>query len=386
MSDYNSTVYDLFGEPFFDPETPVQFRLFDPKICGELQEEWLASAVEQHGIARAELDAMIASMLLRRWKDGTGKEGFLLYTEQQARIAKKLQMTGRYSEAELVHVFTNWNDYLQTLSVDDFAYDNMDEDDYENFRWRTHQMTDFFAKDLARLEDPIFPFRAEHWFEDRKATALKRHAEWSRTRDYLAIRTDADLTPSQRERWRKTLHQLQFSDEWGRLAMAQVFAAQIEQGYSVEISFRSGETANFDQTTFKGIDWPWTLSRFKETRNEGKVFPLRTPDFNLTENGLQLLNKPSPEAYKALHEKYALDELFTLLDKKGPSLWECDLAASGRAACAECGTTFERTTASRQYCSERCRSRAKSRRWRENDPERARMAQARHYREAYPDG
>ena len=118
----------------------------------------------------------------------------------------------------------------------------------------------------------------------------------------------------------------------------------------------------------------------------GKAFPLRTPDFNLTESGLQLLSPLSPEAYTALHEKYRLDELSALVAERGPGLWECDLAASGRGTCPECGAIFERTTSSRQYCGERCRGRAKSRRYRQSDPERARLAQAKHYKEAYPDG
>lgn len=315
----HDTIYDLFGAPFFDPKNPVQFRLFDPQICGELQEDWLAYAVESKGITRAELDAMISGKLLRRVKNADGREGFLLYTEHQALMAKKLRTTGLYSEAELLHIFTNWNDYVETLSTDLFAYDDID-DDYESFRWRTREMADFFAKDIARMDDPSFPFKTAE-MEAHKLEAHRRHAEWCRTRDYLATRSDADLKPAQREHWRKVLHQLRFSDEWGRLSMAQVFAAQIEQGYSVEVSFVGWEATNFDQITFKNINWSWTLNSLKATRNEGKAFPLRTPDFNLIENGLQLLHNPSPEAYKALHEKYQLDELFKLLEEKGAELW-----------------------------------------------------------------
>jgi hypothetical protein len=87
--------------PGFDMETPLQFRLFDPQICRELQDDWFAYAVESRGITRSELDAMIAGKLLRRWKDSAGREGFLLYTEQQARLGKELQAIGRYSDAEL---------------------------------------------------------------------------------------------------------------------------------------------------------------------------------------------------------------------------------------------------------------------------------------------
>lgn len=389
MSDAQETErinpFNPIPAPGFNMETPLQFRLFDPQICGELQDDWLAYAVESHGITRSGLDAMIAGKLLRRWKDSAGREGFLLYTEQQARLAKELQVTGRYSDAELQHIFSEWNEFLEILSVDDFAYDNMDVDDYESWRWRTREMTRFFADDIVRMDNGFCPVPAEQ-LEAHKADARKQYADWLRTRDYFATRSDTDLKPRQHEGWRKALHEIRFSDEMSRLMMAQPFKAQIEQGYSIEVSFRGWETKNFTETTFRSIDWRSTLERFKGTRNEGKAFPLRTPDFNLTERGLELLNNPSPEAYKELHERYRLDELFALVAERGAALWECELSATGRGPCAECNAVFERTTSRRQYCSERCRNRAKNRRWRENDPERARRAQAKHYKEAYPEG
>ncbi|MGA8673117.1 MAG: hypothetical protein WB679_24800 [Terracidiphilus sp.] len=323
--------------------------------------------------------------MLRRWKDGAGREGFLLYTEQQARLAKELRAAGRYSDDELHHIFGEWNEFLEILSLDDFAYDDMNVDDYESWRRRTREMTKFFSDDIARMDDGFCPVPAEQ-LEGHKADARERCADWLRARDYFATLSDADLKPLQREGWRKALHKIRFSDEMSRLWMANPFKAQIEQGYSIEVSFRRWEIKNFNETTFGSINWRSTLERFKGTRNEGKAFPLRTPDFNLTEKGLELLNNPSPEAYKTLHERYQLDELFALIAERGPALWECDLSAAGRGTCAECNAVFERTTSRRQYCSERCRSRAKSRRWRENDPERARRAQAKHYKEAYPEG
>src|SRR5260370_4892 len=143
-------------------ETPLQFRLFDPQLCGGIQDDWLAYAVESNGVMRAELDAMIADGLLKRWKDNVGVEGFLLYAEQQARMAKKLQATGRYSLAELQHIFGEWNSYLEMLACDDFAYDNVEIDDYENFRRRTRDMADFFAFDLERMEKNNYPMPPDH--------------------------------------------------------------------------------------------------------------------------------------------------------------------------------------------------------------------------------
>ncbi len=377
--------FNLLHAPGFDMETPLQFRLFDPQICGELQDDWLAYAVESHGITRSELGAMITGGLLRRWKDSAGRGGFLLYTEEQARLGKQLQAHGRYSDAELQHIFGEWNEFLETLCVDDFAYDTMEVDDYESWRRRTREMSQFFADDIVRMDDGFCPVPVEQ-LEGHKANARRQYAEWLRNRDYFAVRSDAELKPRLRLDWRKALHEIRYSDEMARIFLAQPFKAQIEQGYSVEIFFRGWETKNFTETTLGSIDWRLSLARFKEARNEGKAFPLRTPDFNLTERGLELLNNPSPEAYKTLHEKYRLDELFTLVAERGPALWQCDASATGRGICLGCNAVFERTTWRRQYCSEPCRKRTKSRRWRESNPDRARQAQAKYYKGAYPEG
>ena len=131
-------------------KTPLQFRLFDPEICGELQDDWLGFAVESHGITRSELDAMIASTLLRRWRNSDGRKGFLLYTEEQARVAKQLKATGRYKDAELQHIFSEWNQFLELLSSDDFAYDKTEVDDYECWRRRTREMTQFLQIKLPK--------------------------------------------------------------------------------------------------------------------------------------------------------------------------------------------------------------------------------------------
>jgi hypothetical protein len=383
--DYFSVMSALLEAPGFDFDTPLQFRLFDPQICSELQEDWLAQAVEAHGVTRAELKEMIANGLVKRWENGAGASGFLLYSEQQARLAKKLQTGGRHSLPELQHIFNEWNAHLEMLTCDELAYDSYDIDDYEHYRRRAVELADFFAEDLVRMETHGDLWASPEDLTRHKERARKQHREWARTRDYLASRSDTELTPQMRQNWRKSLHQIRFADEHARLITANAFVAQIEQGYSPEVVFQGWEIKDFSETTFGRPNWHATLHRFKETRKEGKAFPLRTPDFDLTEKGIELLGTPSPDDYKALHEKYFLGELTALINKRGSSLWVCDLEASGRGACVVCNGIFERTTASRLYCSERCRNRAKSQRYRESDPERARRAQARHYRDAYPE-
>jgi hypothetical protein len=79
---------------------------------------------------------MIANGLVKRWENGAGASGFLLYSEQLARLAKKLQAGGRHSLPELQHIFNEWNAHLEMLTCDELAYDSYDIDDYEHYRRR----------------------------------------------------------------------------------------------------------------------------------------------------------------------------------------------------------------------------------------------------------
>jgi hypothetical protein len=146
-------VFNLFEAAGLDKRASLEHRLFDPQICGEIQEDFLVNAVEHHGISGSELKSMIAGKLLRHCKNKAGREGFLLYAEQQARVAKKLQATGRYSVAELQHILAGWNDFLEILSADVFAYEDMDVDNYEHFRRRSRELTDAFAGETRTFLD-----------------------------------------------------------------------------------------------------------------------------------------------------------------------------------------------------------------------------------------
>ena len=159
---------------------------------------------------------------------------------------------------------------------------------------------------------------------------------------------------------------------------ADKFRGAILQGFSPEVFFRSysQDTHGF---TFDRIHWKTTLQRVKQLRSIGKCFPLRTPDFDLTEAGMTLHNQLAPEAYTNIYERYQLGKLAKAVEEMGGDLWNPREDPPDRPTCAECGNPFARGLA-KQYCSAKCRSRAKQRRYRERDPERARLNQARYWR------
>lgn len=362
---------------------PLEWRIFDVQLCENLQIDWLAGAVASSDVGRDALNALIRDGLVRTWRDAKGTEGYILYSEQLVRHAHKLRLSNRYALDELQHIFSDWHSFLEIVTTDELAYDSMDVDDYEHFKRRAAEMVQFFGEDLERTNDGYFVLPSEQW-EFRQRETREKLSLWSWINDKVQNNPDDQLEPAVQLAWRKQLFQLRWTDEWSRMMTAQQYSTQIEQGYSTEITF-NGHTWQDGVTTLQNLNWPSTLRRHKETRNEGKEFPLRTPDFNVTELGIEYLKPMTPAEYQAIYEQYRLDQLHTLLAQEGAALWTCDLAASGRAACEECGEIFERTAASRRFCSERCRNRNKGRRHREKDPERHRQAQARHYRNTYPE-
>jgi hypothetical protein len=170
---------------------------------------------------------------------------------------------------------------------------------------------------------------------------------------------------------------LRFVDEAIRLQEAQRMVVQLEQGYSPEVEF-NGWSQHGTELTLTHLNWRSSLVQWRRSRIEGARFPLRTPDFNLTEHGLELLGRPSPTEFEALFTRYRLDDLYRQLERMGSDLWEPALA-TGTVACPQCGTSFARKVASKVYCTDACRARAKSQRYRDRDPERARLNQARYW-------
>jgi len=91
------------------------------------------------------------------------------------------------------------------------------------------------------------------------------------------------------------LFRLRWAAEWVRVSNAQRFQSAVIQGFSSGVFF-SSYSHDSNGLTFERIDWKLTLRSLRQTRSEGKRFPLRTPDFDLTETGLILRKPLAPEA------------------------------------------------------------------------------------------
>jgi hypothetical protein len=137
-------------------------------------------------------------------------------------------------------------------------------------------------------------------------------------------------------------------------------------------------------TTLSDINWGSTFRRVRDLRREGKVFPLRMPEFNVTERGIELLRPLTPEQYAEIYSRHNMREMFRVLDEMGTEVWSPPPPALGDSVCPECTGHFDRQAPTQIYCCERCQKRAKNRRWRERDPERARQCQARYWKSYGP--
>lgn len=374
---------DFFLDHLFDTSMKVcgqamEFRVFDTQWCGALTEDWLRGSLTDL-INPTDLQWILDQGLLRRWRNKKGEEGYILYTPEQAQVLQKLIASGRYSVEELRHLMTDWDDYLEAIVMDEPPYDDFEISDFEHFKRRVQENIELFEFDQEHYRERPNYLSDDGW-EHQKTIVADKLTYWRRVARIFDGKVEEQLSPKLRDGFLRQLFHLRWLDEYVRINMVQQFETAIKQGYSTEVSF-DGFSNMGGEVTLSNINWGSTLRRFRETRREGKNFPLRTPAFNVTEAGIQLSSHLSPEAYAQMHEQYRLEDLFRFLDQFGSELWVAAPLAEGNATCPECDARFERTSSKRIYCDDRCRKRAKSRRWRERDPERARLCQARYWKD-----
>lgn len=368
---HKTVVSSFYEQSIADNGHPIEFRLFDREICGELDESWLAGEVKDEGIPVESIDEMVRSGIIPKWTDSKGNQGFLLYTPEQVKVIKELADSGRYCTAELKHFVKKWNEQIE-WTIEVAPYDELGGVDFEVYRkhveWEISELRRHKKSAEALGPDTDGSFA---WIDEQLAA-------WERTALWLGSYGRSGLTDKARDRVSRRLFELRYVNEFVRISDAAAFRSRIMQGFSPEVFFSSWEMG---WDTFKGIkiDWHITLSEVQRSRAIGQQFTIRTPDFDLTEAGLQLRAPIMPGQYEELYRKYQLEDLQREIASLGNELWHPSALAANTALCVQCGTRFPRTAPTRQYCSETCRTRARQQRWRDRDPERARQAMARYW-------
>ena len=268
-------------------------------------------------------------------------------------------------------------DYLEVVVIDEPPYDDRGVSDFDHFCRRVAENVFFFKEEFARgPERPYLePEQAGQQFE----LTRQRLAEWQRTARILAGKTEQTISDHLRSAIQRQLWHLRWHDEFVRLMMAQQFETQLLEGYSVQVTF-NGTSWHAGETSLSDINWGSTFRRIRDMRREGRLFPLRMPEFSVSDKGVELLGRLTPEQYAQMYARHRMDEMFRVMEQMGSEIWSPPAPPLGDSVCQECEGHFDRQMATQIYCGERCRKRAKNRRWRERDPERARQCQARYWK------
>jgi hypothetical protein len=374
---HREIVNTLYDQGVADSGRPLEFRLFDREICSELDLSWLIAEVKDNGISAEHVGEMVRSGTIPKWSDSKGNEGFLLYTPEQVKVARELGDTKRYGAAEIKHMVQKWNEQIE-CTVEVIPYDELGGVDFEIYRRHVEREIEELQRHKGLLEKCGADADASFRQLEEQLTGWEGIATWLNS--YAGI----ELPDKVRDRVTRRLFELRWLNEFVRISDAAAFRSRILQGFSPEVFFSSYESG---WDTFKGIkiDWHVTLSEVQRSRAVGRQFPMRAPDFDLTEEGLKLRTAVTPVQYEELYRKYELEDLQREVASLGNELWEPSALAANTAFCSQCGARFPRTVPTRQYCSEACRTRARQQRWRDRDPERARQAVARYWANTYPD-
>lgn len=362
-------------------ESGVHLGLFDSHVLVQL--DWLAA---QTDTPEHEIRGLVDDGTLPRRTGADGDLGFTIFTEAQIRFIKELRKAQRLTEDEIRHVIWYENQLLEHCWLAVVPYDDHEMPDLEHFKRRIAHEID----EIRELEEFNQSSRGQGLaiVEDMPRT-LNRLAEqriqFEKMANVFRDKTEGELTEGQIRFYKKMLYRLRWIDEWTLAHNVTEFEAKIRQGYSPELLFKSWSSDGQGHVEFGEPDWTLTLEAYQDSRSRGKRFPLRTPDFCVSETGLTIGEGTTPDRYSEIFQHYRLDELSKAMANLGQKLWNPAELPSGMERCAACSRVFESDNPKRRYCSEKCRERAKRQRWRTRDPEGARMAQARYWIKSYPE-
>ncbi len=338
---------------------PLGLSLFDAQVLAPL--DWLA---ETSGLSRQAILELVEEGVLPRRKLENGGLGFTIFTEAQIRFMTQLRTSPGYPEEEIKHIIEYENELIENVFLEVTPYDDEDVSDLEDFKRRVAQEADEIAEQERIFQDRnLCHGSAEGDIEKQLQDMAVQRAQLEKVIRAFQNKSEEDLTDRQKQFYRKQLFRMRWLDEWLRLQDINRYEAQIRQGYSPEVMLMGYTITNGAEYEFRAPDWEATLRQYQCTRSRGRRFPLRTPDFTLSENGMTLGIGTTVERYSEIFNHYRLDKLGLLAGQIGMELWDPPNPAPGMVKCAGCSKIFELQNPKRKYCSEQCRQNTKHRRW-----------------------
>jgi hypothetical protein len=330
------------------------FGIFDRRIL--LPVEQVAMAVE------AETGAKVSESNLHEFAaDGwyaplplpwdPSARGVPLFIPSRIGLLLDLQARG-YGRHEL-RSFAAWEDYW----IDNFGDLYLDYED-DDVKLLLRDLRDRYASAESRLEFSKESVELEHAKEELESARIQISK--------LEKLRGNPLPPSLQERIKRAAFFVRALEEGIRVTFVEKDRAQCRAGFSPFVYFHRYEWSAARGHVFGSVDWYATLS---SPWIEECSIGIRVPEFLFDYDRVTTVKPLIPSAYRKAWVERNLDGYFEALAK-----------LRGEQRCLHCQSLLAKDRNSRQrYCSDPCRSAAKQRRLRANNPDSVFNAQSRYY-------
>lgn len=336
FSDYLDALYYSVKEEFGSPPLP---HTFDPKVLFPIQ--WhieQAKAEYKLEIFEKEIIKYIEKGLIPRFIQSDGTLGFPIYITGRINFIKKMEQELNLSLKEIQEIIKEEDGWINNiLTVDGFEYKDIPL--FEVFKEHiegeiSHIKTIFKINDNNKV-----------WDEEKLEIELK---ELKELQSFLNNIKFEQLSEQAKDFIKRSAFKILYANELTRLHKINGFRTKIIKGYSPYVEFNDVFYKPYEyDVELKEINWKWTIF---ESESNGTT-EIKTPEFTIKNGEIKLSNLPSPSRFEAIFDKYNLREYLEV---------KCNVKI-----CPACGKEHRRKGI---YCSEVCRNRAKSKRYRKKHP------------------
>ena len=339
---------------------PGKFHLFDHKVL--LPIHWLIEGTKkeyQLEISENEIIKYIEQGLIPKFIQSDGNLGFPLYITGRINFIKKMEKKLKLPLKEIQEIIKQEDNWINNiLTVGNLEYKDISS--FEVFK-------EFFEDDISHIERILKILKHKKSF-NKNLNKEELEKELKEKKTILASLKNIKFEQLP-ERAKDYIERFAFKilciNDQTRLSQINTYRSKIMKGYSPHVEFRKFSTAPGGHLCgLLEIDWKITLiSSDKKDATE-----IKTPEFTIKNGEIKFPTPPSPSRYSEIFNKYNLREFLELKLKV--------------KVCPVCDKEHKRRGI---YCSEACRNRAKSKRWRGKHPQRKKLSNIKYMMEAAKD-
>lgn len=335
-SDYLDALFYWTKEKFGQPG---KFHLFDHKVLLPINRLIEGTKKEyQLEISENEIIKYIEQGLIPKFIQSDGNLGFPLYITGRINFIQKLEKELKLHLKEIQEIIKQEDNGINNiLTVGNLEYKDISS--FEVFK-------EFFEDEISHIEIILRILKHNKSF-DKNFDKEELEKELKEKKAILASLQNIKFEQLP-ERAKDYIEQSAFKilciNDQIRLFQINTYRSKIMQGYSPNVEFSN---INYGQGEYnvelKGINWKWII----EASDDKGATEIKTPEFAIKNGKIEFSTPPSPSRYSEIFNKYNLREYFGVKLKV--------------KVCPVCDKEHKRRGI---YCSEACRNRAKSKRWR----------------------